>query len=149
MNAKFDPAIIEAEENLLIDFQFLLQEVMTQKGVTLSQLAEKAGVSKARISQVMRPDANPTAKTLARLFHALGEKICISRKLIEHEMHATALDHKIFNAAAEWQWSKGPRGETRIDDRLVAVVKDTSASNDNYAPRVVYIESDDMTLEAA
>ena len=46
MAKKFDPAIIEAEENLLIDYQFLLQELMKQKSVTPTQLAEMAGLSK-------------------------------------------------------------------------------------------------------
>ena len=59
MAKKFDPAIIEAEENLLIDYQFLLQELMKQKSVTPTQLAEMAGLSKSRISQIISPDANP------------------------------------------------------------------------------------------
>lgn len=76
MVKKHDPAIVEAEENLLIDFQFLLQEVLTEKEISLSDLAKKAGLSKARISQLMGPDANPTVRNLARLFQAAGETLC-------------------------------------------------------------------------
>jgi DNA-binding phage protein len=71
------PAIIEAEENFLIDCQFLLQETLVDKGISLAELAEKAGVSEADISQCMGPEANPTVKMFARLFRAAGEKLCV------------------------------------------------------------------------
>jgi len=77
MGKKHDPAVIEAEENLLIDFQFLLQEVLTEKEISLSELAKKTGLSKGRISQLMGADANPTIKNMARLFHAAGEALCV------------------------------------------------------------------------
>jgi DNA-binding phage protein len=72
--------IIEAEENLLIDFQFLVQEAITAKGISRSELAEKAGMSKARLSQVLTPEANPTVKTMARIFHALGLTLSLYAK---------------------------------------------------------------------
>lgn len=142
MNEKFDPATIEAEENLLIDFQFLLQEAVTHHGVTLSQLAEKAGVSKARISQIMSPEANPTIKSMARLFHALGESVGVSRKTNAEAFCGIA--PKVD--AQTWHWTETDKGKTRVDERLVAVVKDTGASNDNYGDRFLFIDSE---LEAA
>jgi len=146
---QFDPRIVEAEENLLIDFQFLIQEMMSAKNITRTDLAARAGISKARLSQILSNEANPTVKSMARLFHALDEKVCVSRKRVERETYDLGLGERPSENANEWQWSKGSFGETRVDDKLVAVVKDTSASNDNYAPKVVYIESEDMTLEAA
>jgi len=77
---KIDPAVIAAEENLLIDFQFLLQELISSKNVSRTELAELAGLSKARLSQIFSAEANPTVKTMARLAHAMGERIDISRK---------------------------------------------------------------------
>lgn len=75
-----DPKIIEAEEHLLIDCQILLQETISNKNMTRSALAERAGISKARLSQLMRPEANPTVKTMARLFHALDEELVVKTK---------------------------------------------------------------------
>lgn len=80
---KFDPAIIEAEENLLIDYQFLVQELMVKKNVSRADLAEAAGLSKARLSQLLGPEANPTIKTMARLIHALGEKPVVSSTKVD------------------------------------------------------------------
>ncbi len=137
MAKKLDPAIIEAEENLLIDFQFLLQEALNTKRVSLSELAERAGLSKSRISQMMGADANPTVKSMARLFHALGETLCLSRsEIVEASLAASP------SPTQTWNWIETETGEMRIDDRLVAVVKDTAASNDNYAQRFVMIESE-------
>ena len=66
---------VEAEEDLLIDFQFLVQDVLNSKGVSKSELAKRTGISKARLSQILSAEANPSVKTFARLFHALGVKV--------------------------------------------------------------------------
>lgn len=144
----FDPAIIEAEENFLIDCQFLLQEIMVRKGISLSQLAEKAGVSKSRMSQIMSPEANPTAKTFARLFHALGEEITLERKKkprpsVAADFLGAREDH---GARESWDWTE-TASEPAADARFVERLKEAIASNDNH---VVVMESElVMTLEAA
>jgi transcriptional regulator with XRE-family HTH domain len=154
MAEKFDPAIIEAEENLLIDFQFLLQEVVTQKGVSLSELAEKAGVSKSRISQVLSPEANPTAKTFARLFHALGEEVSVSVKKKSEAATAESQPAKETEPHQPFQWTEMQDLNVNVDDaQFVALLKeaakDQSVSNDN-KKQVVVMESEVMmTLEAA
>jgi transcriptional regulator with XRE-family HTH domain len=66
---------VEAEEDLLIDFQFLVQDVLTSKGISKSELAKRTGISKSRLSQILSAEANPSVKTFARLFHALGVKV--------------------------------------------------------------------------
>ncbi len=157
MAEKFDPAIVEAEENLLIDFQFLLQEVLTQKGMSLSELAEKAGVSKSRISQVLSPEANPTAKTFARLFHALGEEITIGVKK-KAKAAAARTEHARGTESAPLQpfeWTEGQSLAVKADDaQFVALLKEAAAkdhdpSNDNHGPAVVMESEVMMTLEAA
>src|SRR4051812_22518986 len=72
-----DLEAIEAEENLLIDAQFMIQGVMNRKGLTRAEVARKAGLSKARLSQLMGPAANPTLKTIARVLHAMGERAAL------------------------------------------------------------------------
>lgn len=145
---KFDPAVIEAEENLLIDFQFLVQETMSALNISRSELAARAGFSKARVTQMLGNDANPTIKSMARLFHALGERVCVSRTpRVNKEVVKIPAAEKAVTQTEEWQWhwAKASRGERRIDDKLVAVVKDTSASNDNYAPRVMYLDAEELS----
>ncbi|WP_082171897.1 helix-turn-helix domain-containing protein [Methylobacterium indicum] len=70
----FDEHVIEAEEDIVIDAQFLIQDLLVKHNMTRTELARKAGISKARLSQLMKPNANPTLRTLARIFYALGEK---------------------------------------------------------------------------
>ncbi|MFZ3350798.1 MAG: helix-turn-helix transcriptional regulator [Xanthobacteraceae bacterium] len=150
---QLDPKVIEAEENLLIDCQILLQETIVGKGITRSALAQKAGISKARLSQLMRSEANPTVKTMARLFHALGEELIVGvkGKVCQTECSPNAertIEH-------HWNWSEASSVAAKVDDaQFVALLKEASAkgaaaSNDNYSP-VVVMESDlMMTLEAA
>jgi DNA-binding phage protein len=72
--------LIEAEEDLLIDAHFLIEEIMRQKGIDRTTLAKAMGLSRPRLSQLLGPDANPTVKTLGRIFAALGEEISFARK---------------------------------------------------------------------
>jgi transcriptional regulator with XRE-family HTH domain len=65
---------VYAEEDALIDFQFALMDAMREKGVTKAELADALGVSRARVSQLFSPAANPTLKLAARALHALGMK---------------------------------------------------------------------------
>jgi transcriptional regulator with XRE-family HTH domain len=141
-----DPKVIEAEENLLIDLQFAIQEMMSEQNISRSELANKAGISKARVSQILSNEANPTVKSIARLFHALGERVGVSRKPLVEKTFESAPKIK-SGANQDWKWSES-NGEIRIDDQLVAVIKDTGASNDNYHDRFLLIDSE-LTLEAA
>jgi transcriptional regulator with XRE-family HTH domain len=146
-DAAFDPKMIEAEENLLIDYQFLLQERMTQKGVSQSQLAERAGISKARLSQVLSDNANPTVKTFADLFHALGERVYVTSVPV-----LEAVSGREAAVLSQWEWAKTEHIVKPISEAMVAlmtrsplVVEEGSmASNDNYSPgcRVAYFESE-------
>lgn len=73
---------IVAEENLVVDVQFLLQDALVSRGLTRTELAALTGVSKARLSQLMSSEANPTLRTVARLFAALDCKleVAVDRK---------------------------------------------------------------------
>ncbi|MFQ3454720.1 helix-turn-helix transcriptional regulator [Bradyrhizobium sp. UFLA01-814] len=140
-----DPKVIEAEENLLIDFQIAIQEMMFEKNVNRSQLAERAGISKARLSQILGNEANPTVKSMARLFHALNERAVVSRAPTQASFESAS---KAKSASGQdWKWSEST-GEVRIDAQFVAVIKDTGASNDNYHDRFLLIDSE-LTLEVA
>ena len=77
----FDEALIEAEEDFVIDAQFLIQELLNQQGMSRAELARRIGVSKARLTQMLRPDANPTLRTVARVFQALGHKAQLTKRM--------------------------------------------------------------------
>lgn len=137
----FDAGRVEAEENLLIDAQFLIQELMAEKGVTRAQLAALTGLSVARLSQIMSTNANPTLKTLARIVHALGETVSVSTA---NEL-AMRGDLAVL-APIQWQcFDQLEAPASRQDVDMVSVVKRSFASNDNNGKRNVFV----MEEEAA
>lgn len=133
----FDASRIEAEENLLINYQFLIQELMVAKGISRAKLSALTGLSVARLSQVMSPEANPTVKTLARIVHALGEAISVStvNKLIPSDDLTTS-------ESIQWQcFQELDKPASRQDIEMVAVVKQSFASNDNESRNVLVMEA--------
>lgn len=63
---------IEAEERALTDFQFAIIDSMNEQGVSQADLAKLLGVSPARVSQLLSPEANPTLKLVGRALKALN-----------------------------------------------------------------------------
>jgi transcriptional regulator with XRE-family HTH domain len=99
--------LIEAEESLLADFQVALHWLMTDKKISRAALAERMGVSKARITHLLRPEANPTLKTAARAFTALGEACELSTPRLS-ELKA---DY-VFLSETEWE---SPKTVSKLD----------------------------------
>ena len=69
---KHEIDFIEAEENALMDFQFALLDELEARGWTQARLAEELGVSRARVSQMLSSEANPTLKLVGRALAVLG-----------------------------------------------------------------------------
>lgn len=70
-----------AVEALVFSVQIALQRAMTRKGVSNRDLAERLGMTPARVSQIFATKgANLTLKTIARIQHALGEEFEFVRK---------------------------------------------------------------------
>ncbi|WP_066705352.1 helix-turn-helix domain-containing protein [Celeribacter ethanolicus] len=64
-----------AIEALVFSVQVALQKAMNRNGVTNKQLAERLGMTPARVSQIFSTKgANLTLKTIARIQEALGEE---------------------------------------------------------------------------
>lgn len=64
-----------AIEALVFSVQVALQRAMHKNGVTNKELAERLGMSPARVSQIFSSNGpNLTLKTIARIQHALGEE---------------------------------------------------------------------------
>jgi transcriptional regulator with XRE-family HTH domain len=146
----FNHAAIEAEENFLIDLQFLLQEVMTDGGVTRADLAKKLGLSKARLSQIFASEANPTVKSCARLFHALGKELSVCVKARAEQNDPTVNDVSDWRVETKDAAPSGRKRHTADDDRLVACLIEAFVSNDNYRNQVEILGSGEpVELQAA
>lgn len=64
---------ILAEESFRIDVQVAIHEAMQAKRVNQKELAKRLGLTEARVSQIFSDECNVTIRTLAKVFHALGE----------------------------------------------------------------------------
>lgn len=130
-------SLIEGEENLLLDAQFFIEQVMRSKQIDRTRLAAAMGVSKARLSQLLGPDANPTVKSLGRVFAALGEKVTFA---------------KSTEANKEWLGEPETGKATAVDltdnmsDFAVGFLRrrETRTCNDNFA-----LSSIDHTVDCA
>lgn len=87
----FDEMAVEAEENLVIDVQFLIQRLLNESGMSRADLARRVGISRARLTQMMKPDANLQLRTIARVLYALGAFATIQRCAPASEAEAPAV----------------------------------------------------------
>ena len=88
-NPRDDMARFEAEQDIVLDVQFMLLDLIAEKGLTRAQAAKLAGISSARFSQLMKAEANPTLRTVAGLFLALGDRVSVERKSQKKKAHNT------------------------------------------------------------
>lgn len=102
-----------AIEALVFSTQVALQKAMNRSGVTNKELAERLGMSPARVSQVFSSNGpNLTLKTIARIAHALGEDFeFINRRDIKSSLpeekakgfSAVVLQMRPRSAPVAWQ----------------------------------------------
>jgi transcriptional regulator with XRE-family HTH domain len=116
---------VAVEENALMDFQFALLDAMKEKGVSQVELAEKLGVTRARISQLLSSDANPTLKLVGRALSVLGikaEYIDLNRADARHiiswdfdsfgaENSLAIIAHRAFQSSKAWGLDSEPANE--------------------------------------
>lgn len=69
--------------SFVADVQLRLHLLMESQNVSRTELAERASMSKSRISQIFGQHANITLDTLARLFHALGQNVTVTSPLLD------------------------------------------------------------------
>lgn len=93
---------IEAEENLVVDAHLLIQRLLVETKMTRADLAKAMGVSQARLSQVMAVDANPTLRTLANIFFAMGKRLMLEEG--SSKSTATAGSHVGESKADRTTW---------------------------------------------
>jgi DNA-binding phage protein len=79
--------VIFAEENFRVDVQHCISSVMNKSKVSRAELARRMGKSEQHVSQLFSSGANPTIKTIARIFFALGDECFISSKQLDAVAH--------------------------------------------------------------
>ena len=82
---------IVAEVDAVIDVQFVLLDLLRERGISKEQLAQQLGVSKSRVSQLFSAGANPTVKQLARVFDALDARVMFESLRLEHRNAAVEI----------------------------------------------------------
>lgn len=99
-----------AIEALVFSVQIALQKAMNKRGATNKDLAERLGMTPARVSQIFSSKgANLTLRTIARVAHALGEEFELIEKYDRSFASASReqLTASLFSISAErlevWQ----------------------------------------------
>lgn len=132
-----------ASDRFIAQIQIVLNTLMEEKGISRSDLAATLQVSESRVSQMFKDEPqNFTAKTIARVFHAIGEEPEITCKGIDavRNRHAVeSLMSEIVDAKIHWRplsdernakknhWLRG-RGlnDNKADDDFDVVIAEAS-----------------------
>lgn len=80
MNKIEDYKLITAQEEAKVDFAIMLNNILDEKNISLSDLAKLTGSSSSLISRIMSGSENLTIETMVSILFALNEKIMITKK---------------------------------------------------------------------
>ncbi|WP_225747902.1 helix-turn-helix transcriptional regulator [Eikenella sp. Marseille-P7795] len=80
MNTIEDYELIAAQEEAKVDFAIMLNNILDEKNISLSDLAKLTGSSSSLISRIMSGSENLTIETMVSMLFALNEKIVITKK---------------------------------------------------------------------
>ena len=78
-----EEAEVYAVEELLAETQYCIQSVMGRKRVGRSELAKRLGCSPANVTQMLSEDSNLTLESIAKIFHALGDRVSVKSEYLE------------------------------------------------------------------
>ena len=83
-----DPVL--EQEHLILDVTEMIVELMNERGVTRSELADRLGKTKGHVSQLLSGSRNLTLRTLSDIFVALDFRFLPTAMLLT-EPYATYL----------------------------------------------------------
>jgi len=81
MNKIEDYELIAAQEEAKVDFAIMLNNILDEKNISLSDLAKLTGSSSSLISRIMSGSENLTIETMVSMLFALNEKIAITKQV--------------------------------------------------------------------
>ena len=94
------------EEFAVTSVALAIGEAIHNSGMSQREVAQRLGVSEARVSQILAASGNPTIKTLARLADVLGRELRVE----------LSMDAHIPGQGVEWQVVEGPWNGTASSD---------------------------------
>ncbi|WP_292075756.1 helix-turn-helix transcriptional regulator [Mesorhizobium sp.] len=135
---------IQAEERALTDFQFAIIDAMNERGVSQSDLANMLGVSRARVSQLLSPEANPTLKLVGRALKALdmrAEYVWASRNRERKDGDFWELFiAKVEAHGASHRFTADQVSIFKSRATMRASLWDSNAANENHAERRLFVD---------
>lgn len=135
MTEKLERDVIFAEEAFIADVQFAIHNLMLDKKVSRAKLARALNVSQPRITQMFGDTAkNLTLRTVARVFHILGEEPRISSERLDQLLHSPEAMRDV--ASEKWK-----------DEGLIKLLGLTEAELQNCVDP--FEQSNDNDLEVA
>ena len=91
MNKIENYELIEAQEEAKVDFAIMLNNLLEEKNISYTELANLAGKSKSLVSRIMGGSNNLTIETMVSMLFALDEKIVISTEAKLQEEYGRVL----------------------------------------------------------
>ena len=92
--------VIKAQEQLIVEVQTGISRALRERSLKQIDLAERLGVSQARVSQMFGEDAqNLTLRTLAKIYHVLGSSCHIVETRAREAAPAAVLADSLVEAA--------------------------------------------------
>jgi plasmid maintenance system antidote protein VapI len=97
-----------AEERFLLAAQRAMQRLLNEKGIRYKDLARRLDVSEARVSHIFGDDAtNLTIRTVARVFHCLGEQPLVM-SITDYQRQLAEAAGRALPPGAGWSMSGVP-----------------------------------------
>lgn len=110
-----------AEETAMAQTALAVADLLTSANMTQRGLAERVGVSEARISQILRADSNPTVRTIARIGHVLGHRLLIDFRAPVTTTHTEAKPWRSgVCSVAQWERAANDEPEEAIATAFAA-----------------------------
>ena len=97
-----EEAEVYAIEELLAETQYCIQCVMGRMEVNRSELAKRLGCSPANVTQMLSENSNLTLESIARIFHALGDKLIVKSEYLESRKNWTGAVATYANLDLTW-----------------------------------------------
>lgn len=116
-----------AEHAFLLMAQTQIQKLLNEKGLRYAELSRRLGVSEARVSQMFGDEAsNLTLRTIARVFHKLGEKPVIMSEREKRRLEGLA-NEAAYDAEPLWSVSGLIADYLHVNADVEAAIDDATA----------------------
>lgn len=93
------------QEKFILEVTELICKLMKQQGVSRTELAERMGKSKGRVSQLLDGEANLTLRTLSDIFSALGHNVIVD---YEHSSNGRTVEVLPYRETFRNPWKRSP-----------------------------------------